>query len=101
MTARIGIPEDIMPDPQERRRLTLARHLLGIAINRMSKERSQGGSLWGIKAGQDDVKTLAIEEGLIWYDDWHHAPTCPANNWGRQRLSEGPCTCGAAKRQIR
>lgn len=100
MSAREAIPEDFDFDPSHRRQLTLARHLLGIAINRMPKEPTQAG-LWSAVVRPDELKEIALKNGLVRYDDYHHAPACPANNWSRQRLPEGPCTCGAEREQIR
>jgi hypothetical protein len=47
------------------------------------------------------MRKMALEHGIVAFDEWHHAPLCPANNWSRMALPQGPCTCGAAARRIR
>lgn len=96
---RVAIPEDLDFDPAHRRQLRVARFLLGIALNRYPAKPD-------VRLHRDTEPTraqlveLALETGLVFYDDFHHAPMCPANNWSRQQLPEGPCTCGAERHKI-
>lgn len=102
MTARVAIDEDIDFDPGHRRQLVMARYLLGIALNRYPRERPETRLFRRRQeATRDELVKVAIEHGLVWYDEWHHAPLCLANNWSKQMLPEGPCTCGAEKHKIR
>lgn len=100
-TARVAIAEDIEHDPEYRRQRELARYLLGIAINALRGSRL----VWEDPpdkmkiAGQ--LETIALANGIVAYDEWHHAPMCRANNWSKAALPTGPCTCGAAARKIR
>jgi hypothetical protein len=100
-TRRIAIPEDIEHDPEHKRQRELAGWLLGIAINTMSGSRLA----WEGEPDQakiaDQLRKLALANGIVEFDEWHHAPACPANNWSRARLPAGPRTCGAAARKIR
>jgi hypothetical protein len=44
----------------------------------------------------DAVEKAAVTLGIIFFDDLHHAPMCPANHYHKQRMPTGPCNCGAA-----
>lgn len=98
---RVAIPEDIEHDPEYRRQRKLAGYLLGFAINSL-----RGSCLiWedppDKKKIADQLETIALANGIVAFDEWHHAPLCPANNWSKARLPFGPCTCGAEARKIR
>jgi hypothetical protein len=101
MSAREAVAEDLDWDPHHRRQLTIARYLLGRALNQYPKN---GPKERLFRRGEPSRQTLidaAIQNGLVWYDEWHHAPRCLANNWSKQMLPEGPCTCGAEREQYR
>lgn len=100
--ARIAIPEDLDFDPEYKRQRTVARYLLGIALNRLPRERPEPRLFERTQPPtRDELVTVAIQQGLVEYTPWHHAPTCKSNDWSRQMLPEGPCTCGAERQQIR
>ncbi|MDD2775553.1 MAG: hypothetical protein PHU06_06330 [Gallionella sp.] len=44
----------------------------------------------------EELKKVAIERGLFVFDNFHHAPMCPANHFHQQRIPTGECSCGAA-----
>ena len=99
--ARKAIPEDLEFDPSYRRQRRLAAHMLGIAINALAGRRSLFSNRPKNGELARQLSDLALENGIVAFDEWHHAPACPANNWSRMALPEGPCTCGAAARKIR
>lgn len=101
MTVRVGIPEDIEFDPKHKRQFKLAGYLLGLAINELRDARLVWEDKVDPKLLADKIQDLALENGLVAFDEWHHAPLCPANNWSRARLPTGPCTCGAERHKIR
>ncbi len=102
MTAREAIAEDIDFDPSHRRQLEVARWILGQALNYYPRERPAQPLFRRVQEPtRQELIDYAISQGLVWYDEWHHAPLCPANNWSKQRLPDGPCTCGAQRHQIR
>lgn len=98
---RKAVPEDLEHDPTFARQRQLSAHLLGIAINTLMGRRS----LFQAEQSPEEIgkvlRDFALSEGLVAFDEWHHAPACHANNWSRQMLPTGPCTCGAAARKIR
>ena len=98
---RKAIPEDLEFDPSYRRQRRLAGHLLGIAINALAGRRPCWEKAPDLPALADELRKMALEHGIVAFDEWHHAPLCPANNWSRMALPQGPCTCGAAARKIR
>jgi hypothetical protein len=99
---RAGLPEDIEYDPEHRRQREIARYLLGIALNRYPRERPEARLFERRNpATRDELIAVALREGLVEYTPWHHAPCCPANDWEKAMLPEGPCNCGAELHQIR
>jgi hypothetical protein len=102
MSARVAIAEDIEFDPEYRRQRLVARYLLGIALNRLPKERPKQ-RLFERTQPPTRAKLIefALREGLVEYTPWHHAPMCKSNDWSKMMLPEGPCTCGAELHQIR
>lgn len=100
--ARVGLPEDIDFDPAYRRQRETARHALGIAINQIRGNRA---SLFRGERTNEQVADFLAKEcekiGILVFDDFHHAPMCPANNWSRKEYPEGPCNCGARRKNIR
>lgn len=98
---REAIPEDLDHDPEHRRQRQIAGWLLGITINALRGSRT----VWSDKPNHqwlaDEVERIALANGIVAFDEWHHAPACRANNWSRAMLPEGACTCGAAARKIR
>jgi hypothetical protein len=102
MSAREGIAEDIEFDPTHERKRLIARYLLGIALNRLPRERPERRLFERTTPPtRDELVAVALREGLVEYTPWHHAPLCPSNDWEMAMLPEGPCTCGAAFHQIR
>ncbi len=100
--ARLGIPEDIEFDPEYKRQRQIARYLLGIALNRLPKERPERRLFERTQPPtREELVAIALREGLVEYTPWHHAPLCLANDWSKMMLPEGPCTCGAERNQIR
>lgn len=55
-----------------------------------------GPSIFRAKADGPMLRELAVKEALFEFDDHHHAPACAANNWHKQLLPTGRCTCGTA-----
>jgi hypothetical protein len=98
---RKAIPEDLEFDPEHTRQRRLAGHLLGIAINALKGVRPCWEDAPDKAKLAEQLKDIALEHGIVAFDEWHHAPKCRANNWSRAALPEGPCTCGAAARKIR
>lgn len=98
---RHAIPEDIEHDPEYRRQRALAGYLLGIAINTLCDRRPCWEDARDKSAVGARLQEMALANGIVAFDEWHHAPACKANNWSRAALPEGPCTCGAAARKIR
>lgn len=102
MTARIGLAEDIEYDPEHKRQRKFARYLLGIALNQYPRERPEKRLFdRGERPTRDELIDIALREGIVEYTPWHHAPLCPSNDWSKQRLPEGACTCGAEHAQHR
>lgn len=102
MSGRVAIPEDIEFDPTYRRQRRVARYLLGIALNRLPRERPEQRLHERTQAPtRDELVAVAIREGLVEYTPWHHAPLCPSNDWSKMMLPEGPCTCGAEFHKLR
>ncbi len=99
--ARKAVPEDLEFDPSYRRQRQLAAHLLGIAINALAGRQSLFTRWPEPRELAKQLREMALEHGIVAFDEWHHAPGCPANNWSRMALPEGPCNCGAAARKIR
>ena len=99
--SREGVAADLEFDPSYKRQRELARIMLGIAINALCGGRTVFTSDQPIEDIGKELKKLALAEGIVWFDDFHHAPACPANNWSRQQLPTGPCTCGAERLGIR
>lgn len=94
--ARAGLPEDIDHDPCYRRQRELARYIIGTALNALLGRTIFDDTMEPVEVGRQ-LKKLAIEQGLVMFDDLHHAPSCPANHWHHQRLPTGGCTCGATR----
>lgn len=102
MTARIGLAEDIEYDPEHKQQRTVARYLLGIAINRYPRERPEQRLFERHQPPtRQELIDTAIQWGLVEFTPWHHAPMCRSNDWARSVLPEGPCTCGAERAQHR
>jgi hypothetical protein len=100
--ARIAIPEDIEHDPEFKRQRQIARYLLGIALNRLPRERPEPRLFERTQPPtRAELIEVALREGLVEYTPWHHAPCCPSNDWEHQMLPEGPCNCGAEREKIR
>lgn len=94
-------PADLDFDPSYRRHRAMARFIIGELLNHMPDEPFSGGRI-GDSAGKPGqlrrtMFELAYGEGLVTFDDLHHAPMCPANHYHYQRLPNGPCSCGAAR----
>lgn len=102
MTAqRAAIPEDLEHDPTYARQRELGSYLLGIAINALGGWRTVFDEEVEPHKLAAHLREIALENGLVTFDEAHHAPACRANNWSRQKLPEGRCTCGAAPRRSR
>lgn len=97
MSTRVALPEDFDFDPTYRRQRIAASALLGIAINmargvgHLREPNTRDDRMKQI----DAIEMAAIELGIIHFDDYHHAPLCPANHWHKARMPTGPCSCGA------
>jgi hypothetical protein len=100
-SSRVAIPEDLEFDPTYARQRKLAAYLLGIAINGLRGSRPCWEDAPDKIALAKQLQDMALENGIVSFDEWHHAPACRANNWSRMHLPTGPCTCGAAKHKIR
>lgn len=101
-TGRVGIPEDLEYDPEHKRQRMVARYLLGIALNRLPHERPEPRLFERTQPPtRDELVAVALQDGLVEYTPWKHAPACRSNDWSRQMLPEGPCTCGAAFHKLR
>lgn len=97
MSARPALPEDLDFDPTYARQRAITSRLLGITIN-----MARGRGHMREPCTHDDrmkqidiVEKVAVELGVIAFDNFHHAPLCDANHWHKQRMPTGPCTCGA------
>jgi hypothetical protein len=101
MSARTAIPEDIEFDPTYARQRQVAAYLMGIAINALRGRHPIWVESEDNNALADHLQRVAIDNGIVAFDEWHHAPACRANNWSKAMLPTGPCTCGAAARKIR
>lgn len=100
--ARVGIPEDLEHDPSYERQRLVARYLLGIALNRLPRERPARRLFERAQPPtRDELIAVALREGIVEYTPWHHAPCCPSNDWSHAMLPEGPCNCGAEYRKHR
>jgi hypothetical protein len=99
--ARLGIVEDIDHDPEHKRQREIARYIIGLAINGLRGSRPVWEDAPDKKKLADELEKVALREGIVFYDEWHHAPMCRANNWHRAALPTGPCTCGAERGKIR
>ena len=98
---REAIPEDLEFDPNYTRQRRVSSYLLGLAINGLRGSRT----IWEKPVDRaklaDDIQKIALEQGIVAFDPWHHAPLCRANNWSKQALPTGPCTCGAERHKIK
>lgn len=101
MSARQAIPEDLEFDPSYARQRQLAAYLLGLAINGLRGSRLCWEDAPDKVKLADELQKIAVDNGIIAFDEWHHAPMCRANNWSKMHLPTGPCTCGAAARKVR
>jgi hypothetical protein len=101
--ARVGIPEDLDHDPTFARQRRVAKYLLGIAINRCPLEQPERQRFYRDHRvlTRNELIAIALREGIVEFTPWHHAPTCPSNDWSKTMLPEGPCTCGAERQRIR
>lgn len=78
-----------------------AKHLLAALINGVL-----GANLAGVRGPATPqeaarvIRKMADEEGLFHYDNWHHAPLCPANHFHGGAAPSPFCTCGARARQV-
>lgn len=97
---RLGIAEDIEHDPEHRRQRAIARWMVGRLLN-----VARGSYFFDEPADREKelnmIEQWGLEQGIIAFDEWHHAPKCPANHFHHQRMPDGPCTCGAEARKIR
>lgn len=98
---RIGIPEDLEFDPTYERHRRVAAYLLGMALNAMKGTHLVWEDSPDMRVLAENLKEVALNNGIVSFDEWHHAPACRANNWSRTALPTGPCTCGAEKWKIR
>lgn len=87
---RKAILADIDQEGWAERRYCLAQTLLAIALN-----DNCGAPMEIDNYTKEQIKECAIENGIITFDDLHHAPFCPANHWHKTRMPTRPCTCGA------
>lgn len=97
---REGIWEDIEHDPTYVKQREYARRVIGLLVNTIRYPDHLFSNInknMTPKQIADRVAKEAEMIGLVWFDDLHHAPMCPANNWSRQILPTGPCTCGAER----
>lgn len=89
---------DLYPEEGLAAQLRLARFLLGCAIN-----AARGtGHLRAASAHPEhrlkyvkQIEDAGVEYGLILFDDFHHAPCCPANHYHHMVMPTAPCSCGA------
>jgi hypothetical protein len=89
-------------DPEHKRQRLIARYILGVALNRLPKERPKPRLFERTQPPtRDELIEVALREGLVEYTPWHHAPMCPSNDWSKMMLPEGPCNCGAERQQHR
>lgn len=98
---RKAIAEDFDHDLTFKRQRMVAGYLIGALINAAEGGRPVWENPPDIKALAKQAKQVALEMGIVSYDEWHHAPMCPSNNWGKQMLPTAPCNCGAARKGIR
>lgn len=94
-TPREMLFEDINPAGLERR-FKLSGYLLGAAINRLRGRHPAWFKPVTPEALADRLEELALAEGIIVLDEWHHAPACPSNNWHKRMMPIAQCSCGAA-----
>jgi hypothetical protein len=99
--ARVAIPEDLEFDPSYARQRRMAGYLLGAAINALSGKHMVWDKPRDNATLAEQLREMALENGIVSFDEWHHAPACRSNNWSKMMLPTGPCTCGAAARRIR
>lgn len=69
------------------------RRLAALAINKI-----RGEPIFFERAGLtgESLFKTAVENNLFTFDEFHHAPACPANHYHHTRLPTGRCACGAA-----
>lgn len=101
ISGRFGIAEDINHNPEHKRQREIARWLIGTLVNALGGARPVWEDNPNFRKLAKDAAEIALREGLVFYDEWHHAPMCRANNWSRQMLPSGPCSCGAERQKIR
>lgn len=99
--ARPMLPEDLDFDPSYSRQRLAARYLLGLAINALRGSRLVWEDKPDFKRLADQIQNAAEVNGILAFDEFHHAPLCRANHWHHAHLPTGPCTCGAARLEIR
>ncbi len=94
---RRGIDEDLEHDPTFARQRLGARVMIGMAVNRLrGREFFENDHFTNSRLG-DEIARVAIEIGIVTFDDLKHAPKCPANHFHKARLPTGPCNCGARR----
>lgn len=96
--ADVMIPEDLDFDQSYKRQRTLAAYLLGMAINTArgtGHMRSPSAFKEHHQKYLEQIEAMARANGIITFDDLHHAPCCAANHYERMVMPSGPCNCGA------
>lgn len=84
------VPGDLDQEGWSEQRYLLAQKLLALALNNNS------GTLMEVdNYTREELIECAVENGIIVFDDLHHAPMCPANHWHKMRMPTRLCTCGA------
>lgn len=98
-SGRKALPEDLEFDPSYRRQRDIASILIGAAINQLLGAHFFDGPRDEKEARHraEWMRDFAIEQGIITFDDLHHAPCCPANHFHHARMPEGRCSCGAGR----
>lgn len=97
---RLGLPEDIDYDPEHKRQRQIASWMIGRLLN-VARGRFFFDAPRDASAELDAFEIVAVQMGILTFDERHHAPKCPANHFHHTRMPDGPCTCGAARAQIR
>lgn len=93
---REAIWEDFEFDPTHKRKLMVARYLVGMLLNQMRGCRPMFAPVINDGDLADQAEALGRRFGLIAKPDGlKHAPACPANLWAGMNLPSGPCSCGA------
>lgn len=94
---REAIWEDLDVDTANRRKLMVARYLVGLMLNQLRGVRPLLAPVINDLDLADQAEKVGRLFGIIAPpDELHHAPACPANLWSGMHIPSAPCNCGAA-----